>query len=81
MVLTHYARSKAIRLTVRGTESQLEPIAQVLQRLFPGEVTVTSDEDEAQAGDYTPDQLEILQDITDYNRELALRQPAPACPC
>lgn len=79
MVLTQYGPDRLVRLVVRGTSSQLEPIAEVLQRLYPGEVTVTSDEDEAQDPDYTPEQLEVLEDIADYNWAIAHHQPALAC--
>tara|TARA_R110000868_G_scaffold11594_2_gene56624 strand:- start:1678 stop:1920 length:243 start_codon:yes stop_codon:yes gene_type:complete len=80
MVLTQYSEQRRVRLVVRGTRSQLEPIAEVLQRLYPGEVTVTSDEDEAQSPPaLSPSQIEVLDDLADYSWQIAQRQTAPAC--
>lgn len=77
MVLTQYAANRTVRLMVRGPERQLEPLGQILERLFPGDVLVSSDEDEA-AGALDSDQLEVLNDLADYYAELACCQPAPA---
>jgi hypothetical protein len=73
MVLTQYRSDRRLRLSVRGTPDQLEPIGLVLEQLFPGEVLVSSDEDDL---DYTPDQLEVLEAMADYELEQRYRQPA-----
>lgn len=67
MVLTQYRSDRRVRLSVRGTPDQLEPIGLVLEQLFPGEVLVSSDEDDLD--DYTPDQIEVLEAIADYELE------------
>lgn len=75
MVLTQYCSDRSVRLAVRGPEERLEAIGQILQRQFPGEVLVTSDEDDSD--ELSPEQLEVLQDIADYYAALACWQPAP----
>lgn len=75
MILTQYRSDRRVRLSVRGTPDQLEPIGLVLEQLFPGQVLVSSDEDDL---DYTPDQLEVLEAMADYELEQRYRQPAPA---
>jgi len=69
MVLTQYCPDRRVRLSVRGTPDQLEPIGLVLEQLFPGEVIVTSDEDSA--NELTDDQIEVLEAI--YERTLEER--------
>lgn len=75
MVLTQYRADRRVRLSVRGTPDQLEPIGLLLEQLFPGDVLVSSDEDDLH--DYTPDQLEVLEAMADYHLEQRHRQPAP----
>jgi len=60
MVLTSFS-GRTVRLAVRGSAHQLEPIGQILEQLFPGDVLVSSDEDEA-SGQPEPSALEILSD-------------------
>jgi hypothetical protein len=76
MVLTQYAPDRQVLLSVRGTPDQLEPIGLILEQLFPGNVLVSSDEDEQD--EYTPDQIEVLEAMADYDRECRYAMPAPA---
>lgn len=76
MVLTQYRPNKQILLSVRGTPDQLEPIGLILEQLFPGNVLVSSDEDERD--EYTPDQIEVLEAMADYDLECRYAMPAPA---
>lgn len=77
MVLTQYCPDRRVRLSVRGTPDQLEPIGLVLEQLFPGEVIVTSDEDDDQ--ELNDDQLEVLEAIYERTLEERYAWPAPAC--
>lgn len=77
MVLTQYRSDRTVRLSVRGDAHHLEPIGQILEALFPGEVLVSSDEDDPE--ELTPDQIEILEAMADHNAALACWQPEPAC--
>jgi hypothetical protein len=77
MVLTQYRPDRRVRLSVRGTPGQLEPIGLVLEQLFPGEVIVTSDEDEP--AELDPSQLEVLEAMYDAELEHRYGMPAPAC--
>lgn len=76
MVLTQYAPDRQVLLSVRGTPDQLEPIGLILEQLFPGNVLVSSDEDEQD--EYTPDQIEVLEAMADYDLESRYATPAPA---
>jgi hypothetical protein len=76
MVLTQYRPDRRVRLSVRGTPDQLEPIGLVLEQLFPGEVIVTSDEDAAD--ELTDDQLEVLEAIYERTLEERYAWPAPS---
>ena len=76
MVLTQYRPDRRVRLSVRGTPDQLEPIGLVLEQLFPGEVIVTSDEDAAD--ELTDDQLEVLEAIYERSLEERYAWPAPS---
>jgi len=76
MVLTQYRPDRRVRLSVRGTPGQLEPIGLVLERLFPGEVIVTSDEDSDD--ELTEDQLEVLEAIYERTLEERYAWPAPS---
>jgi predicted DNA binding protein len=76
MVLTQYRPDRRVRLSVRGTPDQLEPIGLVLERLFPGEVIVTSDEDSDD--ELTEDQLEVLEAIYERGLEERYAWPAPS---
>ncbi|MGA1753673.1 MAG: hypothetical protein ACO395_10020 [Pontimonas sp.] len=76
MVLTQYRPDRRVRLSVRGTPDQLEPIGLVLERLFPGEVIVTSDEDSDD--ELTEDQLEVLEAIYERTLEERYAWPAPS---
>lgn len=75
MVLTQYRPDRRVRISVRGTVDKLEPIGLVLEQLFPGEVIVTSDEDELE--DYTEDQIEVLEAIYERTLEERYAWPAP----
>jgi hypothetical protein len=77
MVLTQYCPDRRVRLSVRGTPDQLEPIGLILEQLFPGEVIVTSDEDDDQ--ELNDDQLEVLEAIYERTLEERYAWPAPAC--
>lgn len=76
MVLTQYCPDRRVRLSVRGTPDQLEPIGLILEQLFPGEVIVTSDEDAAD--ELTDDQLEVLEAIYERTLEERYAWPAPS---
>lgn len=76
MVLTQYRPDRRVRLSVRGTPDQLEPIGLVLEQLFPGEVIVTSDEDAAD--ELTDDQIEVLEAIYERTLEERYAWPAPS---
>ena len=76
MVLTQYRADRQVRLSVRGSSDKLEAIGLLLEQLFPGEVLVSSDEDEQD--EYTPDQIEVLEAMADYDRECRYAMPAPA---
>ena len=77
MVLTQYCPDRRVRLSVRGTPDQLEPIGLILEQLFPGEVIVTSDED----GDdeLSDEQIEVLEAIYERTLEERYAWPAPTC--
>lgn len=75
MVLTQYRPDRRIRLSVRGTPDQLEPIGLVLEQLFPGEVIVTSDEDSDEELD--DEQIEVLEAIYERTLEERYAWPAP----
>jgi hypothetical protein len=76
MVLTQYCPDRRVRLSVRGTPDQLEPIGLILEQLFPGEVIVTSDEDH---GDELDDErIEVLEAIYERTLEERYAWPAPA---
>jgi hypothetical protein len=75
MVLTQYRCDRQVRLSLRGPAAQLEPIGAILATLFPGEVLVSSDEDDEQ--DLNPDQIEVLEAMADHHAALACWQPAP----
>jgi hypothetical protein len=75
MVLTQYRPDRRVRLSVRGTPSQLEPVGLVLERLFPGEVIVTSDEDDDD--ELTDDQIEVMEAIYERTLEERYAWPAP----
>lgn len=53
----------------QGDESTLTQIGEITEELYPGSTLVLSDEDEL-----TPDQIEILNQIADYQLELAFSQ-------
>jgi len=76
MVLTQYRPDRRVRLSVRGTPNQLEPIGLVLEQLFPGEVIVTSDEDDDD--ELTDDQIEVMEAIYERTLEERYAWPAPA---
>jgi hypothetical protein len=76
MVLTQYRPDRRVRLSVRGTPDQLEPIGLVLEQLFPGEVIVTSDEDAAD--EFTDDQIEVLEAMYERTLEERYAWPAPS---
>jgi hypothetical protein len=75
MVLTQYCPDRRVRLSVRGTPDQLEPIGLVLEQLFPGEVIVTSDEDSDEELD--DEQIEVLEAIYERTLEERYAWPAP----
>lgn len=75
MVLTQYCPDRRVRLSVRGTPDQLEPIGLVLEQLFPGEVIVTSDEDSDEELD--DEQVEVLEAIYERTLEERYAWPAP----
>lgn len=76
MVLTQYCPDRRVRLSVRGTPDQLEPIGLVLEQLFPGEVIVTSDEDLSDELD--DERIEVLEAIYERTLEERYAWPAPA---
>jgi len=76
MVLTQYRPDRRVRLSVRGTPDQLEPIGLVLEQLFPGEVIVTSDEDLSDELD--DERIEVLEAIYERTLEERYAWPAPA---
>ena len=78
MVLTQYCPDRRVRLSVRGTPDQLEPIGLVLEQLFPGEVIVTSDEDDNNE-ELSDDQIEVLEAIYERTLEERYAWPAPTC--
>lgn len=75
MVLTQYCPDRRVRLSVRGTPDQLEPIGLVLEQLFPGEVIVTSDEDDD--AELSDEQIEVLEAIYERTLEERYAWPAP----
>jgi hypothetical protein len=77
MVLTQYRPDRQIRLSVRGTPDQLEPIGLLLEQLFPGSVLVSSDEDEP--AELDPSQIEVLEAMHDFGLAQLHAMPAPAC--
>lgn len=77
MVLTQYCPDRRVRLSVRGTPDQLEPIGLILEQLFPGEVIVTSDEDDAM-DELTDDQIEVLEAMYERSLEERFAWPAPS---
>jgi hypothetical protein len=77
MVLTQYCPDRRVRLSVRGTPDQLEPIGLVLEQLFPGEVIVTSDEDDD--AELSDEQIEVLEAIYERTLEERYAWPAPTC--
>jgi hypothetical protein len=76
MVLTQYRPDRRVRLSVRGTPDQLEPIGLVLEQLFPGEVIVTSDEDLCDELD--DERIEVLEAIYERTLEERYAWPTPA---
>ena len=72
MVLTAYpAHSPAPRLTLQGSAARLQPVGEIIQELYPSDVLVSSDEDEASTGEDLDDsQLALLEEIADYQRAL-----------
>lgn len=76
MVLTQYTPQREILLSVRGTPDQLEPIGLILEQLFPGNVIVSSDEEDDQELDDS--QLEVLEAIYERTLEERYAWPAPA---
>lgn len=76
MVLTQYCPDRRVRLSVRGTPDQLEPIGLILEQLFPGEVIVTSDEDAAD--EFTDDQIEVLEAMYERTLEERYAWPTPS---
>jgi|LauGreDrversion4_2_1035121.scaffolds.fasta_scaffold340360_2 hypothetical protein len=77
MVLTQYRADRQVRLSVRGSSDKLEAIGLLLEQLFPGEVLVSSDEDEPDELD--PSQIEVLEAMHDYQLAQLYCMPAPAC--
>ena len=77
MVLTQYCPDRRVRLSVRGTPDQLEPIGLILEQLFPGEVVVTSDEDDD--AELSDEQIEVLEAIYERTLEERYAWPAPTC--
>jgi len=77
MVLTQYCPDRRVRLSVRGTPDQLEPIGLILEQLFPGEVIVTSDEDDD--AELSDEQIEVLEAIYERTLEERYAWPAPTC--
>ncbi len=75
MVLTQYCPDRRVRLSVRGTPDQLEPIGLILEQLFPGEVIVTSDEDDD--AELSDEQIEVLEAIYERTLEERYAWPAP----
>lgn len=75
MVLTQYRPDRRVRLSVRGTPDKLEPIGLLLEQLFPGEVLVSSDEEELD--DFSPDQIEVLEAMADYDLGCRYAMPTP----
>lgn len=75
MVLTQYCPDRRVRLSVRGTPDQLEPIGLILEQLFPGEVIVTSDEDSDD--ELSDEQVEVLEAIYERTLEERYTWPAP----
>ena len=77
MVLTQYTPQHQALLSVRGTPNQLEPIGLILEQLFPGNVIVSSDEDNDEELD--DEQIEVLEAIYERTLEERYAWPAPAC--
>lgn len=75
MVLTQYCPDRRVRLSVSGTPDQLEPIGLILEQLFPGEVIVTSDEDDD--AELSDEQIEVLEAIYERTLEERYAWPAP----
>ena len=74
MVLASYPPgSRDPRVTLAGEPQRLEPIGQVLRELFPADVLVSSDEDD----ELDPTQLELLQEMADYDLAIRVTQPEP----
>lgn len=65
----HVYRSGSHVASYQGDESTLTQIGEITEELYPGSTLVLSDEDEL-----TPEQIEILDEIADYQRELAFAQ-------
>lgn len=66
----HIYSSGACVASFQGDESRLLEIGEIAQDLYPDSTLVLSDED-----DLTDEQIEILNEIADYQRELAFLQP------
>jgi hypothetical protein len=76
MVLTQYTSQREVLLSVRGTPDQLEPIGLILEQLFPGNVIVSSDEEDDQELDDS--QIEVLEAMYERTLEERYAWPAPA---
>jgi len=76
MVLTQYTSQREVLLSVRGTPDQLEPIGLILEQLFPGNVIVSSDEEDDQELDDS--QIEVLEAMYERALEERYAWPAPA---
>jgi len=75
MVLTQYTSQREVLLSVRGTPDQLEPIGLILEQLFPGNVIVSSDEEDDQELDDS--QIEVLEAMYERTLEERYAWPAP----
>lgn len=65
----HVYHSRTCVASYQGDENQLHQIGEIAQDLYPGSTLVISDEDEL-----SPEQIELLDEIADYQLALALKQ-------
>lgn len=78
MVLTAFpSDSKEPRFSLHIDRQRLQQVGEIARDLFPGDVLVSSDEDEPEELDDS--QLELLADIADHYLALRHLQPQPSC--
>lgn len=69
----HVYHSGSHLASYQGDESTLSQIGEIVNELYPNSTLVLSDEE-----DLTQDQIDLLNDIADYQLQLAYHQPFAA---